>query len=74
MTNQAIAVIIISPPAFVNWAILKAISGGEELTHLMARIGIERGQELAREVVAMMWQNTRESLTRFKVFCESGAK
>lgn len=47
---------------------------GEDLTHVVLRIGTERGQELAPEVVAMRWQNTRESLARFKVFCESGAK
>jgi hypothetical protein len=38
---------------------------GEELTHLEVRIGTERGHELAPEVVAMLWQNTRKSLTRF---------
>jgi hypothetical protein len=44
---------------------------GENLTHLVLKIGTEDGQEMPAEAVEMVWQVMRESVDNFKVFCET---
>jgi hypothetical protein len=47
---------------------------GENLTHLVIRIGTESGQELTPEVATMVWQDMRQIVNNFKVFCEAGGR
>ena len=43
---------------------------GENLTRLLMKIGTERGRELPAEAAEMVWQDWRECVDGFKVFCE----
>ncbi|CAB1057089.1 hypothetical protein D1BOALGB6SA_1828 [Olavius sp. associated proteobacterium Delta 1] len=47
---------------------------GEDLTHVVVRIGTEIGQEPAPEVSAKVWQDMRKAIENFKVLCEADGR